>query len=808
MKHLFLLAGLWLGFVHTTCAQTVLFSEDFESGTLGGFTVVNAQQQPAWYAGPAAGNGPRWAGSAAAFVSTSGGTYGALSGLSGVVHLYRDITFPANKTDFVLRYDFRNEGYLGVSLTPTTYLPTAGVLPNGVFVTTLSGNSRMGASFTSNVVRLPASVAGTTQRLIFTSASSAQAPAALPASLDNVEVLADGLAPLGGSYTLDRQRPRSPRNFNSLTDLVYQLNTAGTSAPVAVAIPAGQRFSELVPQFGGANTHPVLLQRQGTGPNPQLQEGGIQLAGAHHLTIDGLDIVPGPGAVGPEAGYAVLSAFDQGSHDIYIRNATITMRQSQQETKGIYQRNFLLGSSGPGDSALVNRRIHYLNLQIRQACAGIWIQTSSGDVPDFAVEVGHVTVGDGTSGNIGYPLNGYEAYGMYFLRVNGLNVHDNLVQGVVSRSSYAVGIYVYDLMGPRPSVFANNRIRDIEFRHPASASTFPSQPVLVTGLWLLQAAASQRLAAGHSVQVYNNEISDLRHGLAPGAAVPTTRYGQTYGVTADLGGFVSSSMLFAHNTIAVAAPGWLNFSSNALAINAKDIRYGTVEVVNNILLNATPPLSAPNPQTVQSVLQVGIPATQTTPPLTRARADYNDLVLAAGPQRYVGFYGIGTPGGGQSYASLAAWQAATGFDTNSQGLDPAFSAGSQLRPTNPALDNAGTPLATVTTDLEGVARGRTPDVGAYEFGPVITATTVVRQQQQLQAWPVPFANELFIAPPVGTTGAVQVELMDMLGRVVRQQAGLTAAAVVSMTDLQQLPTGCYWLRLRTTQGIQLQRLAH
>ncbi|MCI1189508.1 hypothetical protein MON38_18960 [Hymenobacter sp. DH14] len=810
MKQLYLFAALWLAVLAPARAQTTLFAEDFESGTLGRFTAVNAQQVPAWYAGAAPGNGPRWAGAAAAFVSATGTTYGPLAGQSGLVHLYSDITFPAGTTKFTLRFDFRSQGLLAVHLAPTSYLPTAGVMPDYLAATPVTVNLQSGGAYTSTYLPLPAAVAGTTQRLIFTWASSPAGPAVLPAVLDNVEVTAGAPAPLAGTYTLNRQLARGARNFHSLTDVFYQLNNGGTSAPVSVGIAAGQRFDELLPQLWGENAHPVVFQKQGTGPNPQLQGGNIDLVGAHHLTFDGLDVVPGPGAVGPEAGYAISGAFDQGSHDIRIRNATIIMRQTQPHTKGIYQRNLLLARSGPGDTALVNRRIHYENLQIQQSCHGIWIAAGVGDVPDFDVEVAHVTIGDGTPGNIGYPTNGYEAYGMYFLRVNGLNVHDNLVQGVVSRTNYAVGIYVYESMGPLPAVLANNRIRNIEFRHPANPAMFPAMPALAVGLWLLQAPSARALAAGHPLRVYNNEVSDLRHGLAVGAAIPTDRNGQTQGVIATLGGFASSSLLFAHNTVAVAAPGWSNFSSSAVITSSPVLTLGTAEILNNILLNTTPPIGVLTASTYQSVLNVGIPATQAAPPLTRVRSDYNNLVLAPGGQRFLGAYGAGTTGGSQQYASLAAWQAAAGFDAHSLALDPQFSSGSApLRPTNGALDNRGTPLAAVSTDLTGTLRGSPPDVGAYEFSGTATSAAVGQPRQPVQAWPIPFADQLHLAIPPTFSGPLQLVLLDGLGRVVRQQAVAAPNESVTLSGLQALPPGPYWLRLNSVSRPPLvQRLMH
>lgn len=811
MKQLYLFAMLWLALLAPARAQTSLFTEDFESGTLGGFTAVNAQQVPAWYAGAAPGNGPRWAGAAAAFVSANGTSYGPLAGQSGLVHLYSDITFPAGATKFTLRFDFRSQGLLSVYLAPTSYLPTAGVMPDYLSATPVSINLQSGGAYTSTYLPLSAAVAGTTRRLIFTWASSMAGPAALPAVLDNVEVTAGAPAPLAGTYTLDRQQTRSARNFQSLTDVFYQLNNGGTSAPVTVAIAAGQRFEELLPQLWGENTHPVVFQKQGTGPNPQLQGGNIDLVGAHHLTFDGLDVVPGPAAVGPEAGYAISGAFNQGSHDIRIRNATIIMRQTQPHTKGIYQRNNLLARSGPGDTALVNRRIHYENLQIQQSCHGIWITAGIGDVPDFGVEVAHVTVGDGTPGNIGYPTNGYEAYGMYFLRVNGLSVHDNLVQGVVSRTNHAVGIYVYESMGPLPAVLANNRIRDIAFRHPANPAMSAFTPALAVGLWLLQAPSTQALAAGHALRVYNNEISDLRHELAVGTTIPTNRNGQTQGVIANIGGFANSSLFFAHNTVVVAAPGWPNFSSSATIATSTVPALGTAEIVNNILLNTTPPIGgALTATTYQSVLNIGIPATQPTLPLVRVQADYNNLVLAPGAQRFLGTYGFGTAGGSQQYASLTTWQAATGFDAHSLALDPQFSAASgSLRPTNGALDNRGTALAAVITDLTGIRRGTPPDVGAYEFGGTATSAATSRPLQPVQAWPIPFADQLHLTIPQSLGGPLQLVLLDGLGRMVRQRTVAAASESMTLSGLQDLPPGPYWLRLHSEHGPPVvQRLMH
>ncbi|TVQ11199.1 MAG: T9SS C-terminal target domain-containing protein [Balneolaceae bacterium] len=100
-------------------------------------------------------------------------------------------------------------------------------------------------------------------------------------------------------------------------------------------------------------------------------------------------------------------------------------------------------------------------------------------------------------------------------------------------------------------------------------------------------------------------------------------------------------------------------------------------------------------------------------PMTSAmpNTDFNNLYVT-GENANVGFRN------GTAYKTLADWQGATEREANSVSAEVEFVSGSDLRLTGASIgDNrlAGTPLATVTTDIDGKTRSETsPYMGAFE----------------------------------------------------------------------------------------------
>ncbi|MFM9026549.1 MAG: hypothetical protein ACKOQ6_00945, partial [Bacteroidota bacterium] len=181
--------------IRTTQAQTVLLSTTinnggFESGATG-WNVINgngAGQTNKWYVGTTS----ICSGVEAAFIGTSSTTNTYDNTSSSVVHLYRDIVFPVNESQITLSFDLKCQGessydYVQVFIIPTTTLPVAGTQ----LTTGRVGNQyyNLQPSCTNYTITLPASFAGTTQRLVFTWRNDGILGSNPPATLDNVTIV-------------------------------------------------------------------------------------------------------------------------------------------------------------------------------------------------------------------------------------------------------------------------------------------------------------------------------------------------------------------------------------------------------------------------------------------------------------------------------------------------------------------------------------------------------------------------------------------------------------------------------------------
>jgi uncharacterized repeat protein (TIGR01451 family) len=169
----------------------------FETGTTfvsNGWTAVNDGTNT-WNVGAAT----FYAGARSAYISNNIGAANAYTFTnSETSHFYRDLTVPSGETLITLKFFIKSSGQTGndrllIYTAPTSVTPVAGspVSPS----TTLTGatlvytQTTFNTTYTLQTVYLPASLAGTTFRLIFTWQNDAATGTNPPAAVDNISLV-------------------------------------------------------------------------------------------------------------------------------------------------------------------------------------------------------------------------------------------------------------------------------------------------------------------------------------------------------------------------------------------------------------------------------------------------------------------------------------------------------------------------------------------------------------------------------------------------------------------------------------------
>ncbi len=149
-----------------------------------------------WYVGTAFKVG---AGTRGAYISNNGGTSHAYSITSArTQHIYRNVTFPAGQTGITLTFNWKCNGendtgndewdFLRVYLVSTSTTPSAAsYLPAGNIIGSIKYNLQN--TNQTATITIPASFAGTTQRLVFTWRNDGSAGSQTPAGIDNISIV-------------------------------------------------------------------------------------------------------------------------------------------------------------------------------------------------------------------------------------------------------------------------------------------------------------------------------------------------------------------------------------------------------------------------------------------------------------------------------------------------------------------------------------------------------------------------------------------------------------------------------------------
>ncbi|MDD4677411.1 MAG: choice-of-anchor D domain-containing protein, partial [Candidatus Cloacimonetes bacterium] len=194
--------SVWAGPSSFTTAQIpaeLPLTENFEGDI--NWTIVNGTQTNKWFVGSV----PAYSGNSAYISKDNGTTYEYNNGSSSVVHLYRDISFPAGALEYNLSFMFKCGGEstydgLKVFLVDTATVPTAG----SQLSTEQIGNTwyNLTTAWTEKTITINNAVAGTTKRLVFSWRNDSSGGTQPPAAIDNIEL----------TYTMPNPSPEPPSN--------------------------------------------------------------------------------------------------------------------------------------------------------------------------------------------------------------------------------------------------------------------------------------------------------------------------------------------------------------------------------------------------------------------------------------------------------------------------------------------------------------------------------------------------------------------------------------------------------------------
>jgi|GEM_PF-2566189 len=195
----------------------------------------------------------------------------------------------------------------------------------------------------------------------------------------------------------------------------------------------------------------------------------------------------------------------------------------------------------------------------------------------------------------------------------------------------------------------------------------------------------------------------------------------------------------------------INITGNATGSSTIYIpsQYPTIDIKNNILVN-----------------KAGGTAITTNQTFINKTSDFNCLYSS-------GTYLV------NNKKTLEEHQNYTGQDMHSFSVDPQFVSDNDLHTFSPYLNNQGTPIAEITTDIDGEARdGTNPDIGADEYDPLPALSGTYNIGPSAPLFKT-FNEAVDSLIAVGVDGSVTFEVQD---GTYNEQLSIPEIANVSETD--------------------------
>ncbi|MDR2206558.1 MAG: right-handed parallel beta-helix repeat-containing protein, partial [Flavobacteriaceae bacterium] len=593
---------------------------------------------------------------------------------------------------------------------------------------------------------------------VFTSGTDLHLDPATNTTLDNLGTpLADVTTDIDGE-TRDVATPdMGADEFGVLAAKIHVTATSGTATAdydtlkeAFDAINAGTHAGDIEVSVleSTTETATAVLNASGTGSSNYTNvvvkpaagvtatiDGNISTAGAtsmvqilgSHVTIDGSNTTGGTTRdltfqqtiTTPLCVFGINSTATSAPDDINIKNVTIVQ-----------------GGGGYGIMALTDAlaagnfsNVTIDNIAVKNAGFGIFAQAlpAPGVNTNFTVK------------NSDFSATGTDAIkvmGIYVQGVDGATIDNNTIGNFDSLNYATPNNFkrpIWIATGNLNVNITNNTISDITGSATAVSGILTNGNTTISGNTFSNLSSSvagnnQAIFVNNTfanVSVVNNEITNIKnvsttgwgaHGIYLAATNTTgninvfnnfisdvTGYGYSFGFGVSDNGygiFIASGTGYKiyNNTVSMNTNQPTNGNAAAINIASGVNTNGAVDLRNNIFSNTQ------TAGATRYAIYSGATAAR------YSNIDYNDYYSPAA----LGFIG------GSARATLADIQTGFGGNTNSADILPVFTSATDLHldgPTNATLDNLGTPLAEVTTDIDGDTRSTTtPDMGADEFG--------------------------------------------------------------------------------------------
>ncbi|MEO8235757.1 MAG: T9SS type A sorting domain-containing protein [Flavobacterium sp.] len=547
------------------------------------------------------------------------------------------------------------------------------------------------------------------------------------------------VTPLNGVYTVGVAGA-----YTTLTAAVADYNTKCLTGPVTFSLIDATYPAETYPitisQNTDASTVNTLTIKSAVGVSPTISGSNtvsiIKLDGADYVTIDGSNGVSSRDLTIENTSTGtiiwVASTLTNGALNTVIKNTNV-MGNTLASAQGIIVSGSVLGAA----AEVSNSNLTITNNTFKKVQNGVFA-FGNATTPDQNWIITNNIVG---SAVVAEKLS---FRGLSVQNAQNFTVSGNQISGVITASTSTTAGILIGANSLNGNIF-NNKIYDIKNTNTTGYGS--------VGLYL---NSSSTVA---NINTYNNFISDVSsYGYASTATIADNGNGMFVGAGAGYGIYNNSVAMNTNQTVS-GLPAAINIGVGVTLAGAVNIR-------NNIFSNTQ--TQTGEKYTIYSA----------APNTVFAAIDYNDYYSSGANLGYIG----------SARAALANIIAGFGGNTASINIIPTFTSSTDLHVYDAALDNLGTPIATVTNDIDGDLRSATtPDMGADEF--TFLSVNQFDIVSGFKAYPNPVSNILNIE----YTGELSnVTVYNLLGQQVLTKK---VTATSTQIDMSGLNAGTYLVKV-------------